>query len=95
MLDIIWSDVVLEDGEAAFIGRTVLIHEYRRILLHDPDVPEALLPADWPGTQARKRCARIYLSLCKAADRWAVARCEDTGSSLGQPGKGYLKRFNR
>ena len=34
------------NGEAAFIGRTLLIHEYRRILLHDPDVPETLLPAN-------------------------------------------------
>jgi phenylacetic acid degradation operon negative regulatory protein len=83
------------DGEAAFIGRTLLIHEYRRILLHDPDVPEALLPGNWPGAEARKRCARIYLSLCKAADLWAVSCCEVTGSPLGQPGKDYLKRFNR
>ena len=83
------------DGEAAFVGRTLLIHEYRRILLHDPDVPEALLPDNWPGAEARKRCARIYLSLCKAADLWAVSCCEVTGSPLGQPGKDYLKRFNR
>ena len=83
------------DGEAAFIGRTLLIHEYRRILLHDPDVPEALLPGNWPGAEARKRCARIYLSLCKAADLWAVSCCEVTGSPLGQPGKDYLRRFNR
>lgn len=83
------------DGEAAFVGRTLLIHEYRRILLHDPDVPEALLPGNWPGAEARKRCARIYLSLCKAADLWAVSCCEVTGSPLGQPGKDYLKRFNR
>ncbi len=83
------------DGEAAFVGRTLLIHEYRRILLHDPDVPEALLPGNWPGAEARKRCARIYLSLCKAADLWAVSCCEVTGSPLGQPGKDYLRRFNR
>jgi len=83
------------DGEAAFVGRTLLIHEYRRILLHDPDVPEALLPDNWPGAEARKRCARIYLSLCKAADLWAVSCCEVTGSPLGQPGKDYLRRFNR
>ena len=83
------------NGEAAFIGRTLLIHEYRRILLHDPDVPETLLPANWPGTRARKRCAGIYLSLCEAADHWAVALCEDTGSLLKRPGKDYGKRFKR
>jgi len=83
------------NGEAAFVGRTLLIHEYRRILLRDPDVPEALLPSNWPGTRARKRCARIYLSLCKAADRWAVALCEETGSLLERPGKDYLNRFKR
>ncbi|MEM7018233.1 MAG: phenylacetic acid degradation operon negative regulatory protein PaaX, partial [Pseudomonadota bacterium] len=36
----------------AFLVRTLLIHEYRRALLHDPDIPELLLPADWPGTKA-------------------------------------------
>ena len=83
------------NGAAAFVGRTLLIHEYRRILLHDPDVPDPLLPSDWPGTKARKRCTIIYLALRDAADQWAVALCEKTGGPVRPPERGYSKRFKR
>src|SRR5271169_661423 len=32
-----------------FILRTLLIHEYRRLHLRDPLLPQRLLPANWPG----------------------------------------------
>ena len=34
------------DAESAFLLRTLLIHDYRRLLLRDPELPEVLLPAD-------------------------------------------------
>ena len=48
---------------AAFFTRTLLIHEYRKVLLRDPQLPTALLPADWPGDSARELCEAIYRSL--------------------------------
>src|SRR5271170_956687 len=32
---------------SAFVARTLLIHAYRRVLLHDPLLPDELLPPDW------------------------------------------------
>ena len=47
----------------AFLLRALLIHDYRRLLLRDPELPEVLLPADWPGQQARILCKELYKRL--------------------------------
>ena len=47
----------------AFLLRTLLIHDYRRLLLRDPELPEVLLPADWQGQQARLLCKELYKRL--------------------------------
>ena len=47
----------------AFLLRTLLIHDYRRLLLRDPELPEVLLPADWPGQQVRLLCKELYKRL--------------------------------
>jgi phenylacetic acid degradation operon negative regulatory protein len=44
----------------AFVIRTLLIHDYRRIHLRDPELPTALLPPDWEGHLAYARCRTIY-----------------------------------
>ena len=47
----------------AFALRTLLIHEYRRLLLRDPELPDELLPANWQGRPAHAVAARIYRAL--------------------------------
>ncbi|MCZ7568197.1 MAG: hypothetical protein M5U01_06375 [Ardenticatenaceae bacterium] len=39
--------------EECFVRRFMLVHEYRVFPFIDPDLPVALLPADWLGTEAR------------------------------------------
>ncbi len=53
---------------ASFFTRTLLIHEYRKVLLRDPQLPTALLPADWLGDQARQLCEALYRSLAASSD---------------------------
>ena len=48
---------------AAFFSRTLLIHEYRKVLLRDPQLPQALLPIDWQGGRARELCEALYRGL--------------------------------
>ncbi|MFY8115282.1 MAG: PaaX family transcriptional regulator C-terminal domain-containing protein [Rhabdaerophilum sp.] len=38
----------------AFLARLLLVHEFRRLVLRDPFLPEGLLPPDWPGPEARR-----------------------------------------
>ncbi|QRG09355.1 phenylacetic acid degradation operon negative regulatory protein PaaX [Xanthobacter dioxanivorans] len=63
------TEEALSDLEA-MVARVLLIHEYRRIVLRDPILPAAILPADWPGAAARALCAGIYARLIDASERW-------------------------
>ena len=55
---------------AAMAARTLLIHDWRRIVLRDPGLPDALLPDDWIGHTARKLVARTYGNLLPGSEKW-------------------------
>lgn len=55
--------------DCAFLIRTLLIHDYRRLLLRDPQLPGVLLPADWPGHEARTLCRQLYQQLLAPSER--------------------------
>ncbi len=55
--------------DCAFLLRTLLVHDYRRLLLRDPELPGVLLPADWPGHTARVLCKRLYQELLGPSER--------------------------
>ena len=57
------------DDERAFLLRTLLIHDYRRLLLRDPQLPDELLPRDWSGQRARDICQTLYRLLLGPAER--------------------------
>ncbi len=58
------------DGQDAFLLRLLLIHDYRRLLLRDPELPDVLLPLDWPGRRARLLCRDIYHRVWGASERY-------------------------
>lgn len=63
----------LQDGvrcqpTTGFAIRTLLIHEYRKIHLRDPLLPQKLLPPDWIGGTADKLCRDIYAQVFAAAE---------------------------
>src|SRR5690606_5602308 len=47
----------------AFAARMLLLHTWRRIVLHDPQLPVPMLPERWPGHAARALCGQIYWKL--------------------------------
>ena len=53
-----------QDPEQCFVVRALLMHEFRRVQLRDPQLPRQLLPTDWPGDSARALCSEIY-RLCQ------------------------------
>ena len=59
--------------QQALTVRTLLIHSYRRVQLHDPQLPAELLGADWPGAAAHALCRDLYLHVSKAADQQVAA----------------------
>ena len=50
------------------IARLLLVHQYRLIMLREPHLPKSALPDNWPGEQARRLFADLYLLLSKKAD---------------------------
>jgi phenylacetic acid degradation operon negative regulatory protein len=54
--------------ETGFVLRTLLIHEYRRLHLRDPLLPERLLPPEWPGTRAALLCRALYAAVFAASE---------------------------
>lgn len=54
----------------AMIARTLLLHDWRRIVLNDPCLPGELLPPDWAGASALRLMARHYQALIAPSEAW-------------------------
>jgi phenylacetic acid degradation operon negative regulatory protein len=54
----------------AMAARTLLLHDWRRIVLRDPGLPLALLPKDWAGEEARSLARDIYGRLAEPSETW-------------------------
>jgi phenylacetic acid degradation operon negative regulatory protein len=78
----------------AFFVRTLLIHEYRRVLLRDPGLPEALLPASWPGVQARQLCERLYRKLLGQSERFLQAHVQTAEGPFTQTPRAIAARLS-
>jgi phenylacetic acid degradation operon negative regulatory protein len=77
----------------AFVTRTLLIQEYRKVLLRDPQLPQELLPAGWHGTAAYQLCRNLYRGLHEAADDYLSEIMETADGPLPPPAGTYLRRF--
>ncbi|MFK8024882.1 MAG: PaaX family transcriptional regulator C-terminal domain-containing protein [Ilumatobacter sp.] len=66
------------EGADAFALRTMLVHDLRRVRLRTIDVPAALLPSKWPGTEAHDLAQRLYHRFADASATWV-------GSTLEHP----------
>ena len=81
------------EPKAAFVVRTLLIQEYRKVLLRDPQLPEELLPANWHGSAAYQLCRNLYRAVYKQADRYLSATMETADGTLPPPSKPFMSRF--
>jgi phenylacetic acid degradation operon negative regulatory protein len=87
------SREALSDTDA-FTARILLIHQYRRVVLRDPLLPSALLPADWPGRPARRLCGEIYRGLLPASEQWLDRNASNENGPLPKAGPGLARRFS-
>jgi phenylacetic acid degradation operon negative regulatory protein len=79
--------------EHCFMIRTMLVHEYRRLLLRDPQLPISLLPGDWAGNTAHDICATIYRAITPFAQQHIMDTCEDQLGPVKKVGDQYRDRF--
>jgi phenylacetic acid degradation operon negative regulatory protein len=79
--------------ESAFVIRTLLIHEYRKIHLQDPLLPPALLPADWVGSSAYELCGSLYSKVFAPAEEFLSATASTLEESLPAADTSAYRRF--
>jgi phenylacetic acid degradation operon negative regulatory protein len=81
------------DPETCFTLRALLIHEYRRIILRDPELPAELLSPDWAGASARTLCRNLYRRVAPAAELHVKTTLETADGPLPEPRPYYFQRF--
>lgn len=79
--------------KSAFLVRTLLIQEYRKVLLRDPQLPAELLPANWHGTAAYQLCRNLYQAVYAAADDYLTQSMETAEGPLPPPAAAFMQRF--
>ncbi|WP_444998416.1 PaaX family transcriptional regulator [Aliikangiella sp. IMCC44359] len=79
--------------QQSFLLRGLLIHEYRRILLRDHELPENLLPDNWAGFQAAKLVKQIYLHLARSSCRYIGSQLENMDGYLPPAIENFKLRF--
>ncbi len=79
------------DPTAGFALRTMVVHDLRRARLRDPDLPAAVLPADWVGHRAIGLAAELYRAVTAPAWRWVE---EITGLTVDPTTPPLSERFS-
>jgi phenylacetic acid degradation operon negative regulatory protein len=79
--------------EERFVIRTLLIHAFRRIVLHDPLLPPELLPNPWIGTEAYACVARIYKLNLTGSEEHLNATIGSTPAEAKMAGTQLRERF--
>src|SRR5205807_1112377 len=77
----------------AFVVRTLLIHEYRKIHLQDPLLPPALLPPGWVGSAAYELCRRLYARVFAPAEGYLSATARRLHRPLPSAHSAAYSRF--
>lgn len=81
------------DPEQCFLVRTLLMHEFRRVLLRDPQLPEQLLPQAWPGAAARQLCVDLYRITHKLTEQHLMNVLETANGPLPEAAPYFYERF--
>ena len=79
--------------ERAFVIRTLLIHEYRKIHLRDPLLPHDLLPDDWIGAAAFALCQESYRGVFAGSEEFLSANAARLTAGLPALVPEALRRF--
>jgi phenylacetic acid degradation operon negative regulatory protein len=78
----------------AFVIRSLLIHAYRRVQLHDPMLPLELLPSPWPGSQAYALARDIYRLAYAHAEAHVMAVLRDEDEQAPAADMAFYSRFD-
>ncbi|MRI33614.1 phenylacetic acid degradation operon negative regulatory protein PaaX [Endozoicomonas sp. OPT23] len=83
----------LPSGKDCFLMRSMLIHDFRRILLRDPNFPDAMLPHGWIGYEAHDLLHRLYRRLTDRSVSYITSNLESVNGHLPDPRADFYHRF--
>lgn len=81
------------DAVQAFQLRILLIHQFRRILLKDPDLPSELLPSNWLSLNARNLSSNLYQMVVSAGEDFFMEVARTSEGSMPPIHPQFYKRF--
>ncbi len=81
------------DAKTCFILRTLLIHEFRRILLSEPELPFELIPEDSSSHNAWLITQSLYHLVAKPAESYLLETSETQSGKLPAAGGDFHRRF--
>ena len=76
-----------------FLLRAILIHDYRRILLRDPDFPQAMLTQGWVGYEAHDLVKRMYKTLVEPSTTYIEENMNNAQGKLPEASNKFFQRF--
>ncbi|MFQ3304721.1 MAG: phenylacetic acid degradation operon negative regulatory protein [Oceanospirillaceae bacterium] len=85
--------LTLPDPGECLLLRQAMIHDYRRILLRDPDFPAAMLPPGWVGHEAQDLVKRAYKVLAESSIYYISQKMKNAQGPMPEPNKRFFTRF--
>lgn len=76
-----------------FIYRSALIHDFRRILLRDPDFPNEMLPHGWIGNEAQDLVKRTYKTLVSPSLEFIDKHIKNAQGIVPEANSKFFTRF--
>lgn len=80
-------------SKQSFLLRTLLVHEYRRILLKDHELPQDMLPSSWAGYKAQHMVAAMYEQLAKPSINYITQHLANAEGGLPTEDSAFWQRF--
>lgn len=80
--------------EQSFWLRTLMVHDYRRVLLKDPGFPDVVLPTGWFGYAAYELIRRTYKVLAPSSVQYICRSLENAEGPMPAPRRHFYRRFN-
>ena len=79
--------------QQAFMLRTLVIHAYRRVQLHDPQLPIELLPTPWPGASAYEVARELSQRTHRTSSEHILAALQREAPGTPPASASFLTRF--
>jgi len=87
------TDDTGKNPELCFLLRTILIHRFRHLLLHEPELPRELVPEDCLSHPTREIAEQLYKLITANAESHFAGIAEGEGGRLPELSEEYFTRF--